>query len=52
MCYCKAALENGFKISMFDDGGKKHTDIELNVNLSNLHTFFSETNRWLHLILV
>tara|TARA_B100000745_G_C20042104_1_gene355179 strand:- start:443 stop:829 length:387 start_codon:yes stop_codon:yes gene_type:complete len=52
ICYCKAALENGFKISMYDDWGEKQTDIELDVNLSDLHTFFSETDRWLHLILV
>jgi hypothetical protein len=51
ICYCKAALQNGYKITISNDSNVKYKDINLDVNISDLPTFFSEDNRILSFIL-
>jgi hypothetical protein len=51
ICYCKAALQNGYKITISNDYNEKYRDINLDVKISDLPTFFSEENRTLSFIL-
>ena len=51
ICYCKAALQNGYKITISNDSNVKYKDINLDVKISDLPAFFSEDNRKLSFIL-
>ncbi len=52
ICYCKAALQNGYKITISNDYEVKYKDINLNVDIRDLPNYFSEDNRCLSFILV
>ena len=51
ICYCKAALQNGYKITISNDSDVKYKDINLDVKISDLPVFFSEDHRTLSFIL-